>query len=263
MGGGITGGRLGGSRQSQDPLHVEAVAAFLEGADRGVGERAAGDDRRLALDQRRRPGAERALGGGVEVQVAQFGGPLGRGQVEVHRDLRGGKVSSSPGRGSGGGPDLGDGAVRGARVDVGGAAVRRRSAGVLVGHAASVVLAAGATRQRLDQPLDHRRPRFHLLRRLRFHHAAEDQALARAGRGDVEEAQALLGVARLACLDQLAVVVEVDRRRVPAAATAGPPGAAARVPGRGPGAGRRPAGRGRGRGRRRPRTRGPWRCGRS
>ena len=93
--------------------------------------------------------------------------------------------------------------------------------------------------------------------------AAEDQALPRPRRGDVEEAQALLGVACFAGLDQLAVVVEVERRAPRGGATAGPPEAAARGRGRGRGGDHRRGDRGRGRGRRRPRTPGPWRCGRS
>src|ERR1700753_597904 len=81
----------GGAGEAEDALHVEAVGAFLEGADRGVGEGTTGDDRGLALDQRRRARAEGPLGGRVEMEVPQFGGPLGRRDVGVDGDYRGGE----------------------------------------------------------------------------------------------------------------------------------------------------------------------------
>src|SRR5690242_12190938 len=62
-----------GGGEAEDALHVEAVGAFLVGGDRGVGERAAGDDRRPALDQRWRSLAQRALGGGLAAHLPQFG----------------------------------------------------------------------------------------------------------------------------------------------------------------------------------------------
>src|SRR4051794_27477678 len=59
--------QFGGAAEAEDALHVEAVGALFVSADRGVGEGAAGDDRRLALDQGRRAFAELAGGGALPV----------------------------------------------------------------------------------------------------------------------------------------------------------------------------------------------------
>ena len=121
----------------------------------------------------------------------QLGRALGRGQVDAHRDLRRleARLEARPRLGR----RHGDRRV----------GVARRPRG-------------------LDQPLDHRRAGLGLAARLGLDHAAEDQPLAGAGGGDVEEAQLLLGVALLGLLAELGVVVEVDRRGCRAGAAACP-----------------------------------------
>ena len=166
--------------EAEHALHVEAVGALFVGGDRGVGERAAGDDRRPALDQGRRAVAQRAVGGRVGSGRPQLRRPLGRWEVDAHRDLRGAEGRAQ------------------AR-----ARLRRRHRHVGIGVALHS--------QRLDQALDHRRARLRLPPSLGLDDAAEDQPLAGAGGGDVEQPQALLGVARLRLLAEGGVVEEVDR----------------------------------------------------
>ena len=162
--------------EAQHPLHVEAVRAFLVGGDRGVGEGAAGDDRRPALDQRRRALAERRrLGGGVAARRGQLGGALGRGEVDPDRDLRRLEGRVEP------------------RARLG----RRRSA--IVGVALARRPRSASTRRSTTGV-----PGFVSRPGSRLDDAAEDQPLARPGRGDVEEAQLLLGVALLRLLAELA-----------------------------------------------------------
>ena len=119
----------------------------------------------------------------------QLGGPLGRGQVDADGDLRGLRSSrralarlAGPGPRS---PSRARGRPRS----------RRRSA------RSPACPGCGSARLGAD-------------------HAAQDQPLAGPGRGDVEEAQLLLGLALLGLLAELVVGVEVDRgaRRAGAAA---------------------------------------------
>ena len=205
----------------------------LDGGDRRVGERPVrrlrrGRDRAAAPGRRRGP-RRAPRPGSTRTSSATRSGEARLTRTAI---CDGSKPASRPSRGRGAG--TGDGGVLDpVEVEGGG------------------------------DPLDHRGPRFHLARRLLLDHAAEDQPLLGARRGDVEEAQLLLGLARLRLLPEVVVVVEVDSRRAQSPQPQPDPGAR---PPRGRSGTEAPscgAGAARAGGSRRPRTRAPWRCGRS
>ena len=159
--------------QPEHALHVEAVGAVLVGGDRRVGERPARHHRGAPLHQRRRPLAEWARGARVPPRRGQLGGPLRRGEADADRDL--------------GGREGGVEAV--ARL--------RRGTGTVESLSRSISKPS-TIRSITGVPGFVSRPACGL------DDAAEDQPLARPGRGDVEEPQPLLGVALLRLLAELA-----------------------------------------------------------